>query len=127
MKSNLQKLFTLTAYCVVFGGAVSCYGQIKTGGYKTVSVDDAEVAKAANFAVDAKAYELQQAISLENVFKAERQTVAGTNYRLCLEIYAPSANEDEDGVTIYIQTVIFKNLKSEYKITSWEESDCGEK
>ena len=127
MKNKPQNLFTLAAFCVVFGVAVSVFGQIKTGGYKTIAVEDAEVEKAANFAVDAKAYELQQEISLENISKAERQTVAGINYRLCLEIYAPSADEDEDGFTIHIQTVIFRNLKGVYKITSWEESDCGEK
>lgn len=126
MKNDLRKLFTVTVFCIAFGCAVSAFGQIKTGGYKTIAPDEAEVSKAANFAVDAKAYELQQEISLENIFKAERQTVAGTNYRLCLEIYSPSADEEEDGITIYIRTVIFKNLKGVYKITSWEESDCGE-
>ena len=125
MKSNLQKTFASAALCLIFGGAV--FAQIKTGGYKIISVDAAEVEKAANFAVDAKSYELQQEISLENIFKAERQTVAGTNYRLCLEIYAPSEDENEDGFTIYIQTIIFRNLKGAYKITTWEESDCSEK
>ena len=127
MKNNLQFIFSMAVFCLVFGCAVSAFGQIKTGGYKTVSVNDAGVKEAANFAVETKAAELTQEITLEGISKAETQVVAGTNYRLCLQISAPSENEDEDAVTVYIKTVIFKSLKGEFKITSWDEADCAEK
>lgn len=126
MKNNLRIFLTISAFCLIFGCAISAFGQIKTGGYKSVSVSDAGVKEAAEFAVEQKASELEQEITLENILKAERQTVAGTNYRLCLEIYAPSEEAETDGVTLYIRAVIYKNLKGELKITSWEETDCAE-
>jgi len=52
--------------------------------------------------------------------------VAGTNYRLCLQIYTPSEEDETDGVMQYVKTVIYRNLKGEYAITNWEEEDCGE-
>lgn len=126
MKNNFRKIFAAAVFFIALTCAVSAFGQIKTGGYKSVSVEDAGVNEAADFAVEQKAAELEQELTLENIIKAERQTVAGTNYRLCLQIYTPGGDEDEDGVTLYIKTVIHRNLKGEFSITSWDESDCGE-
>lgn len=126
MKQNLRKIFTGAVFFIALTCAVSAFGQIKTGGYKPVSVSDAGVKEAAEFAIQQKSAEMEQEIRLENILKAERQTVAGTNYRLCLEIYAPSENDGEDGVTLYIKTVIFKNLQGEYKINGWDEEECGD-
>jgi hypothetical protein len=127
MKNNLRTIFILTVFCAVFGCAGNVSAQIKTGGYKSASVSDAGVKAAAQFAVETKASEMEQELSLEGIISAETQTVAGTNYRLCLQIYAPAAKDGEDGVTTYIKTVIYKNLQGEYKITSWEDEDCAEK
>ena len=127
MKKGLRKTYTLAVFFVALTCAVSAFGQIKTGGYKAVSVEDAGVKKAANFAVETKADELQQAIQLEEIMTAERQTVAGTNYRLCLLI--SSTTENDEDITLFIKTVIHKNLKGELKITGWDEDpdECGEK
>ena len=127
MKNKLQKLFMLAAFGIVFGCALSLSAQIKTGGYKSISVSNSGVQEAADFAVEKKAAEMEQELSLEGIVKAETQTVAGTNYRLCLQISAPSKEEGEDSVTVYIKTVIFRSLKGEYSITSWEDEDCAEK
>ena len=127
MKNNLRRAFAITVFCLVFGCALAAFGQIKTGGYRSVSVSDAGVKEAADFAVETKAAELEQELTLEGIVKAESQTVAGTNYRLCLQISAPAKEVDTDGVTVYIKTVIYKNLKGEFSITSWEDEDCAEK
>jgi len=127
MKNNLRTLFTMTVFCLAFGCAVSAFGQIKTGGYKPVSVSNQGVKDAADFALEIKASEMDEELSLEGIIKAEAQTVAGTNYRLCLQLYIPAKEEETDGVTLYIKTVIFKNLKGEYSIKSWDEEDCAEK
>ena len=127
MKNNLRTLFTIAVFCLALGAAVSAFGQIKTGGYRAVSVSDQGVTDAADFALEIKASEMDEELSLESIVKAETQVVAGTNYRLCLEIYVPAKEEETDGVTLYIQTVIFRSLKNEYSIKSWEESDCGGK
>jgi hypothetical protein len=127
MKNNLRTIFTITVFCIAFGGAVSVFGQIKTGGYRSVSVTDQGVKDAADFALEIKADEMDAEISLENIIKAETQTVAGTNYRLCLQLYIPAKEDETDGVTLYIKTVIFRSLKNEYSIKSWDEENCGGK
>ncbi|HVE59978.1 MAG TPA: cystatin domain-containing protein [Pyrinomonadaceae bacterium] len=127
MKKNLQAIFIMTVFCIAFGSAVSVFGQIKTGGYRSVSISSEDVKDAADFALEIKAEEMKEELSLEGIIKAETQVVAGTNYRLCLQLYIPAKEEETDGVTLYIKTVIFKSLKNEYSITSWEEEDCAEK
>ena len=88
------------------------------GGYRAVRVDDPEVAAAARFAVAARAKSEDVTIDLNSVVAAERQTVAGANYRLCLEVEA-------DGVTQNVKAVVFKSLQKQYQLKSWEEADCG--
>jgi hypothetical protein len=126
MKNNRLTVFSCILFFIAFGCAANASGQIRTGGYKPVSVSDAGAKEAADFAVGLKAEDYEAEIRLEKIIKAERQTVAGTNYRLCMEIYVPSENEGEDGVMLTILTIIYKNLQGEMKITSWnDESDCG--
>ena len=127
MKNNLRKIFSLAIFCLAFGGAVSAFGQIKTGGYRTVPVSDQGVKDAVDFALEMKAEVMDEELSLEGIIKAETQTVAGTNYRVCLQIYVPAKEEETDGVTLYIKAVIFRSLKNEYSIKSWVEEDCAEK
>lgn len=127
MKNNLRKTLAFGAFLVVLTFAVSTFGQIKTGGYKTASTDSEAVKEAANFAVEAKAAELEQEISLEGIVKAETQTVAGINYRLCLQLYAAAKEEETDGVQFHVVAIIHKNLKGEFSLKSWEETDCAEK
>lgn len=126
MKNNLQKMFTIAAFCLIFGCAASIFGQIKTGGYKSISVENEGVLAAVDFAIAKKSEEMEVELSLQAIEKAEIQVVAGTNYRLCLQIYAPAKEEETDGVTLFIKTVIYKNLKGEYSITSWEDEECAE-
>ena len=52
VKNNLRKIFVLTVFCIALGGAASVFGQIKTGGYRSVSVNDQGVKDAADFAKD---------------------------------------------------------------------------
>lgn len=126
IKINLRNFCALALFLIAFGCAAEAFGQIKTGGYKPVAVTDAGVAEAADFAVELKASDYEAELKLEKIIKAERQTVAGTNYRLCLEIYVPAETDGEDGVTLTVLAVIYKNLQGEMKITSWnDESDCG--
>jgi hypothetical protein len=128
VKNNLRTTFILTLFFIVFGCAVSAFGQIKTGGYRSVSVNDEGVQDAADFALEIKADEMDAELSLEGIIKAEAQTVAGTNYRLCMKLFVPARDDETDGVTLYIKTVIFKSLKNEYSIKSWVEvKGCGGK
>jgi hypothetical protein len=126
MKNKLRILFTVSAFCLIFGCGDFANGQIKTGGYKSISASDQGVKDAADFALEIKAEELDEELSLEGIVKAEVQTFAGTNYRLCMKLYVPAKEDETDGVTLSIRTVIFKSPQNEYSIKSWEEiEDCG--
>jgi hypothetical protein len=126
MKNKLLKIFTIVAFCAVFGCLTAASAQIKTGGYKTVPVTDAGVVAAADFAIQAKSEEEKIEYSLDAVETAETQVVAGTNYRLCMQILAPTADDDTEVIATFVKAVVFRSLKSEFSLKSWEEVEkCG--
>lgn len=109
----------LLAVCgVTFGGARAGAAAQMVGGYKAVAADDAEVTAAARFAVAAQGKKESTEISLNSVLAAERQTVAGANYRLCLEV-------EVEGATQNVKAVVYKSLQKQYQLKSWEAADCG--
>ena len=95
------------------------------GGYKEIPKTDANAKKAALFAVSAEAKRSEKEIEFIAVIKAERQSVRGSNYRMCLKV-SDSGAEGQDAADVYVKTVVFDDLKGNYKLTSWEASDCGE-
>ena len=127
MKNNLRKLFVLTVFCMAFGGAGSIFGQVKAAGYKLISVGDSGVKNAAAFAVKQKIAETDWNLTLDGILNAETQIVAGTDYRLCLQITAQSPNDEDSVATGWVKTTIHKNPKGEFSIVSWQLEDCAEK
>jgi hypothetical protein len=126
MKNYLKILLTLAAFALIGVFAADNFAQIKTGGYKKVSETDAGVVAAADFAAQTQGEEDSAEITLQSIEKAERQTVAGTNYKLCIEVFRIEAGDDVE-VRQFIQTVVFRSLKKEYTLKSWEEAEnCGE-
>ena len=115
----------LAAFAVIGASAANNFAQIKTGGYKKIAVSDAGVVAAAEFAAQAQSEKDEAGITVQNVKTAERQTVAGTNYKLCIEVLRIEADDDAE-VQQFVQTVVFRSLKNEYTLKSWEEvEDCG--
>ena len=88
------------------------------GGYKSVAVDDESVVAAANFAVS-KEEETTEGIDLDAILKAERQVVAGTNYRICLRV---KLGDDSQ----VVEAVVYQDLKGAYTLKSWTPKECGE-
>ena len=124
MKNNLQLFLTLAA--LIFVLAADNFAQAKTGGYKKLAVTDVGVVAAADFAARMQGEKDSAEITLQSVEKAERQTVAGTNYKLCVEVFRIEAGDDVE-VRQLIQIVVFRNLKKQFTLKSWEETaDCGE-
>lgn len=121
MKKNLKLAVALAALTVIAGAASAVSAQ-KVGGYKEIAKTDASAAAAAAYAVKAQAEKVGEEIELIAVQKAERQVVAGSNYRLCLEV-TPTGDETADSV--FVQVVVYVDLKGNYKLTSWTDSDCG--
>ena len=64
-------------------------------------------------------------IFFEGVEKAEVQIVAGRNYRLCMKVRS-QGGEDEADAIIFVQAVVYIDLKGNKKLSSWSTSDCGE-
>ena len=123
MKRNVRLVVAVAVFGVIAACASGTMAQ-KVGGYKEVSVEDAGVTDAAGFAVSAQAKKTGGTVELVSIYHAERQTVAGTNYRLCLKV-TDSGEGDEANVTHYVQVVVYVDLKKNYKLTSWADSDCG--
>ena len=112
---------------LVFGSAAAAgawQGPV-VGGYKQVAADAPEVVSAARFAVAAQTRKVGNEIRLLSVETAERQTVAGVNYRLCLKIEEADTQNNVD-VTETVRVVIFKSLKNAYTLRSWQAEDCAE-
>jgi hypothetical protein len=118
MRNILAAALLLAAFGVTFGGAREGAAGQMVGGYKPAAANDPEVTAAARFAVAARGKSENAVITLNSVLAAERQTVAGANYRLCLEV-------EVEGATQNVRAVVFKSLQKQYQLKSWEEADCG--
>ncbi len=102
---------------LVFCLSVSAgFAQIRTGGYKKVSVSDAGVVAAAEFFADTYGAAEELEITVDEIIRAERQTVAGTNYKLCLQILA--ADPEEQVTEQFVEVIVFRSLKNVFSIKS---------
>lgn len=107
-------------------GASACAGNPEVpkampGSYETVKVTDGQVLSAAKFAVDAKQKALSAAgettaLELVGVLAAERQVVAGVNYRLELRVRRNGAEQVADAV-VWWQSW---RQPDPYQLTSWD-------
>ncbi len=118
-----KAFFIFAAAAALFITATAASAQ-RVGGYKQIAVSDAAAAEAADFAVSAQSEKAGKSIELISIFKAERQIVAGSNYRLCLKVN-PQGPDGETDAIIFVQTVVYVDLKDNKKLTSWSISDCG--
>jgi hypothetical protein len=77
------------------------------------------------FAVVGFAQSVKQEIAIEfsRVLTAARQTVGGTNYRLCIE--ADVFNEDDEAETKQFLVTVFRSLRNEFSLKSWSERKCA--
>lgn len=128
----MRKLFRAALFVlalgVVFGSAAAVGARRqgpKVGGYKEVATDAPEVVSAAKFAVAARARAKETEIKLVSVEAAERQTVAGANYRLCLKVEEADAQNNVD-VTETVRAVVYRSIQNAYTLKNWEAEDCAE-
>jgi len=82
------------------------------GGYSTAEIDS-EVSKVAKFAVKTQAEATGRPLRLVKILKAERQVVAGLNYRLEIEVADGSKN-------LKARAVVWKKLDGSLAMTSWK-------
>lgn len=93
------------------------------GGYKKAAADSDAVVAAADFAVKAQGEKAEVTIEVIEILAAETQVVAGTNYKMCLKV--SSAGEDEEAAEYFVMAIVNMDLKKNYKLMSWTDSDCG--
>lgn len=87
------------------------------GSYRTIGVKEKEVASAAKYAVEEEQKRSGKRYSLVKVLRAERQIVAGRNYKLCLAVKGESLEKTA-------QAVVYQDLQQQYALQSWEEKAC---
>lgn len=122
MKTNLRLIIT---FGLILSAAAICLAQIKTGEYKKVSVSDPQVVAAADFAIEAQSEKAQAGIEILSIETAERQTVAGTNYKLCMQVNIADATTDEP-YEQFVVAEVFVDLKNEFSLKNWTATDkCG--
>jgi len=124
MRINLRGAIILVALSVISGSVTVGLAQ-RTGGYKEVANDDAEVVAAADFAVKEQGKKQELTYKLVSVEHAEQQVVAGINYRLCLKVGYHKEDDDVD-TTEFVRVVVYRNLQKAYSLTSWAQENCGE-
>lgn len=123
MNIKLQIKHIVAGFALVFCFAVAGFAQDipMVGGYSSISKDSSEAVEAAQFAVAEKSGTDGVSIELEEILSAERQSVHGTNYRLCIE-----AAVDGDRNRQFL-IVVFKSWKeNEFSLRSWKERKCAE-
>lgn len=127
MKSMVNFRVIVLATAVLFLCATASVAQRPptTGGYRSANVNDSDVRAAADFAVRDRAEKQMLEIGLERIGKAERQVVAGMNFRLCIQVTIREPSETTEEL-VWVQAVVYRNLKNEFSLTSWEETECSE-
>ncbi|HEX8844068.1 MAG TPA: hypothetical protein VF791_05465 [Pyrinomonadaceae bacterium] len=128
MKKSLSVIIAAVALSVAFGSVMSAAQERKPiilGGYSKVATDNPEVQAAAEFAVNEQGERQSAAITLSSIERAERQSAAGTNFKLCLKVEIEGETED-DTISQTVSAVVHRNLQQEFSLKSWEEADCAE-
>ena len=128
MRKNIQLLFCLVALGIALVPAqmsVAQQGLPKVGGFKEAPTNNAHVVAAARFAVKTQAEKQKTNMRLVSIHAAERQTVQGANYRLCLVVEIEDRENNvrvDEGVTVQV----FQNLKGQFSLSKWTEENCAE-
>lgn len=124
MRKNIKVAAVLFTLFVAVMYAGEAYGQRPVlGGNSKKPVDSPEVKRAAAFAIEAQAEKTEVSFELLEILTAESQVVAGTKYTMCLKV--SSAGEGEEAAEYFVMAVVAQDLKKNYKLISWSDSDCG--
>lgn len=122
MTKKINTMIMCAAAAVLFACASVSFGQIKAGGYKAVSNEDAGVQEAAEFAVSDFSQKNEVSYKIVNIQNAEQQVVQGMNYRICIEI---GLNDEENDDTQFVLVQVYRDLKKNFKLVSWKADACG--
>jgi hypothetical protein len=123
MKKDFRFMVIAVAIGVILGSVVAVSGQL--GGYRPAAKDEGEVVAAAEFAVDEQSKKQGMTYKLVSVERAERQSAAGANFRMCLKVGYHKEDDDVDA-TEFVKVVVHRNLQQEHSLMNWAQEDCGD-
>ncbi len=114
-----KKLILCSIFVIGLLGAIAAENRVSaqdepmTGNYREISVKSKEAKNAAAFAVKTRSAKTGKHITLVKITKAERQVVAGMNYRVVIRV------ADRRGRVRTATAVVYKDLKRHMSLTSW--------
>lgn len=119
---DLQRVSKLTGWtktkCAPIPAAADVPA-IRVGGYREIAITDKGALLAAEAAIKAQSDKTKKTFELIELTKADSQLVQGSNYKLCMLV-------GEGGETFFVRVLVYMDLKRTYKLSWWEDSDCGE-
>jgi hypothetical protein len=121
VKRTLLIVLAMVAINTLVGFLTEAHAQQTpaVGAYQEASVTDADVKTAARYAVrKEKQRRGDGSVKLVSIERAEKQVVAGMNYRLCLRVKIK-------GKIRRVTTTVYKNLEQMHALTSWKPGACG--
>ena len=104
-------------------GAVAVEARVSAqiaGGYSSLSVKSKDARDAAAFAIKTQSATSSKKIVLVKILKAEKQVVAGLNYRICLLV------RESKGRSKSITAVVYQDLSNVLSLTDWKGGGCTE-
>ena len=113
MNAKIVTGIFLACICILVAAGGSVISAPLAGGYSSADATAADVRAAAEFAVREQVGRESEPIGLAGVVQAEKQVVAGLNYRLTLTVVKGKK-------TLEAKVVVYHALDSHYELTSWE-------
>ena len=109
-KTQLLLLALATGATIHFASAQTPPAAPMVGNYRAALKTDPEVKTAAQFALKTQKSGIK--LSLISVEQAEKQLVAGMNYRITLKLKS-------SGKIRFAKAVVYRDLGGKYSLTSW--------
>ena len=106
-----RRVFRICLLCSLFASACTQAETPLPGGFSKVE-RDRETVSAAQFAVDQISKKLNEPLELKDIVSAERQVVAGLNYRLELDL-------TKSNQPFRVRAIVWRKLDGSMELTSW--------
>ena len=123
MRLRVKKKLRIILMMVVINAVIGCMFGLQAqqspiaGGYQQASTTESDVVSAAKFATKKEKRKKGIRLSLISIERAEKQVVAGINYRLCLRVKIKDKIQN-------VTTIVYRNLRQKYSLSNWEEDGC---
>lgn len=108
----LLVLVTISTICLPAAMGTPNQKTPVAGGYGAVSNADRDVVMVARYAIKAQRRKQRGAITLVRIERAEKQVVAGMNYRIILRV-------KNSGRIERVEAKVYENLKGKYSLSNW--------